>query len=330
MILQRQGGKMNDLYGRKINYLRVSLTDRCNFRCLYCMPEKGICKMSHEKIMRSEEIVSIVREMAKLGINKVRLTGGEPLTRKGIVELVREIKSIDGISDLSMTTNGYELDKYLDDLVEAGLDRLNISIDTLKPDRFSEITRGGRLEPVLSAIDNAYKSGIKKVKINTVLIGGFNEDEIGDLIELTRDRSIDVRFIELMPIGQASGWASEKFISNEVVLDHHKGLRPVDYFDPSSPAKYYQIEGHKGLIGLINPISCNFCSNCNRIRLTADGKIKPCLHSDLEIDALTVFRENPEKLAETIRQSIFSKPKEHHINDLAFKPIERDMNRIGG
>jgi cyclic pyranopterin phosphate synthase len=294
------------------------------------MPETGIYKMAHDQIMRSEEIIQIVREMAIMGVNKVRLTGGEPLSRKGIVSLVREIKAIESISDLSMTTNGYKLEEYLDELIDAGLDRLNISLDTLKPDRFTEITRGGQLEPVLRAIDKACQSGIKKVKINTVLIGGFNEDEIGDLIQMTKDRAIDVRFIELMPIGQAANWAKEKFVSNGIVLQNHEGLIPVDYFDPSSPARYYQIEGHKGLIGLINPISCNFCSNCNRIRLTADGKLKPCLHSDMEVDVLNVLRNNPSTLLDTIKQSVVAKPKEHHINEKIFEPIKRNMNRIGG
>jgi cyclic pyranopterin phosphate synthase len=294
------------------------------------MPEVGISKMPHESIMRNEEIVSIAREMAAMGIDKVRLTGGEPLTRKGIVELVREISSIDGIRDVSMTTNGFLLADKLDALIEAGLDRVNISLDTLREDRFKQITRRGEIHPVLEAIDRAYHSSLKKVKINTVLIGGFNTDEVDDFIDLTKDRSIDVRFIELMPIGLAAEWASEKFVSNEEILKRRTDLIPVEYFDKSSPAQYYSVEGHRGLVGFINPISCNFCSACNRIRLTADGKIKPCLHSNEEIEVLQILRNTPEKLEEAIRRSITAKPKMHHIGEDGFIPIYRDMNKIGG
>ena len=321
---------MKDRYGRKINYLRISVTDRCNFRCLYCMPEDGICKLPHEKIMRNEEIITMVKEMAELGINKVRITGGEPLTRKGIENLIREIKKIKGISEVSMTTNGYLLKEKLNELIDAGLDRLNISLDTLNEEKFKEITRGAEITPVLEAIDLAYQSKIKKVKINTVLMGGFNVEEIDDFVQFAEHRNIDIRFIELMPIGMAADWSKEKFISNDIVLEKVKGLEPVDYFDISSPARYYKKEGYEGLIGLINPISCQFCENCNRIRLTADGKIKPCLHSNEEIDILDNLRNHPERLVDTIKRGIFTKPKEHHLNDKDYIPVKRDMNKIGG
>lgn len=294
------------------------------------MPAEGICKLEHEKVLRNEEILKIVDEMAKSGITKIRLTGGEPLVRRGIVDLIRGIKNTEGISEVTMTTNGYFLEGMLDDLVDAGLDRVNISIDSLDADRFESVTRGGKLEVVMSAIEAASHSELKKVKLNVVLIGGFNDDEIEDFVALTKNENIDVRFIELMPIGLAADWAKERFISNEIILERIKDLKPIDYFDVSSPARYYQKSGHLGLVGLINPVSCNFCSNCNRIRLTADGKIKPCLHSDDEIDLLDAIRNHPENIQEIIHQGIFSKPKEHHINELDFIPIKRDMNKIGG
>lgn len=321
---------MKDLFGREITYLRISVTDRCNFRCSYCMPPEGICKLKHEDILRNEEIVEIVKEMALYGIRKIRLTGGEPLIRKGIVDLVREIKQIEGISEITMTTNGYFLEEMLDDLIDAGLDRVNISIDSLKPEKFETITRGGKLDVVLNAIDAAYNSKLRKVKLNIVLIGGFNDDEIEDFVDITKSRDIDVRFIELMPIGVAADWSKEKFVSNDLVLEKVSELKPIDYFDKSSPARYYQKEGNSGLVGLINPISCNFCSNCNRIRLTSDGKIKPCLHSDEEIDLLDAIRNHPEDVGEVIKQGVINKPKEHHINDIGFMPVMRDMNKIGG
>lgn len=321
---------MVDQYGRMINYLRISVTDRCNLRCLYCMPKDGINKLPHEDILRNEEIVKIVKCVVKSGINKIRLTGGEPLIRKGFVDLVRDIKNVEGISEIAITTNGIYLAEMLDELIEAGLDRVNISLNSLDPKKYSEITRGGDLNKVLNAIQKAYESSIKKVKINTVLIGGFNDDEIEDFVELSKDKNIDIRFIELMPIGTAADWNRSKFLSNDVVLEKVKGLELVDYFDKSSPAKYYKKEGYKGLIGLINPISCNFCNNCNRIRLTSDGKIKPCLHSDQEIDLLDIIRNNEKDLEQIIKKSIFLKPQEHKINDINFIPVSRNMNKIGG
>ncbi|MDK2917921.1 MAG: 3,8-cyclase [Candidatus Petromonas sp.] len=320
---------MFDKQGRKINYIRISVTDLCNLRCRYCMPEEGIFKKNHQDILRIEEIEEIVRVGAKLGINKVRITGGEPLVRKGIVKLVEKISDIDGINDIALTTNGTLLKKYARDLKEAGLKRVNISIDSLNKNKYEAVTRGGDLQRVLEGIEAAKKEGLTPIKLNVVLIGGFNDDEIGDFIKLTIDDEIDVRFIELMPIGQASTWAKERFTPNTIVLEKYPKLVPICKEDKGSPAKYYRLPKAKGRIGLINPISSHFCRNCNRIRVTSDGKIKPCLHSNLEID-IREFRKLEMNLFDIFKNAIESKPRKHNINNHEYEPIIREMYQIGG
>lgn len=320
---------MLDREGREINYLRISTTDLCNLRCRYCTPEEGVSKRCHSEILSLEEIAEVVKASAKLGINKVRLTGGEPLVRKGIVELVRKISDIKGINEIALTTNGILLKQLAKPLKEAGLKRVNISIDTLKPDRYEYITRGGKLSDVLEGIEAAKKAGLYPLKFNVVLVKGFNDDEIEDFVNLTMDNEIDVRFIELMPIGENGEMSKENFIPNTLVLDKNPSLIPVSSSDKSAPAKYYKFEGGKGKIGLINPISSHFCSTCNRLRLTADGKIKPCLHSNEEIDIRRTLRENGDILS-VISKAIRVKPKEHHINEDNYTPIDREMFQIGG
>lgn len=320
---------MKDTLGRNINYLRISVTDRCNLRCMYCMPEEGICKKEHQDILSLEEIYEVVKECSKLGISKVRITGGEPLVRKGLTDLISKISRLEGIKELALTTNGVLLEKYASELKEAGLSRVNVSLDTMNEEKYSYITRGGKLRDVMNGIEAAEGVGLQPVKLNTVLIGGFNDDEIEDFVELTTKRPIDVRFIELMPIGQAGHWSKKHFISNSVILDRVKELIPVIAEDPSSPAKYYKLPGAMGKVGLINPISHAFCGNCNRIRLTADGKLKPCLHSEDEIDVRAAIRSK-ESLHDIIIESIYRKPTQHSLNSKGSKPIERDMYRIGG
>ncbi len=319
---------MKDHYGRKINYMRISITDLCNLRCVYCMPEEGVSKHCHEKNMAFEDIVSLVQAGVDLGIDKIRLTGGEPLVRKGIVDLVREIGAIAGIKDLTMTTNGILLPKLAKDLKEAGLNRVNISLDSFKPDKYQAITRWGNLSHVLAGIEAAKAVGMDPIKINTVLIKGFNDDEIEDFVNFTMDQKIDVRFIELMPIGESSDYAESRYISNNEVLLRVPALKPVLKFDQSSPADYYHLPGAKGRVGLINPISNHFCSGCNRIRVTTDGKIKPCLHSDYEID-LMALKESGMTHKEILKKAIMDKPERHHINENE-KQLRRNMNEIGG
>ncbi|SCG84545.1 Molybdenum cofactor biosynthesis protein A [Proteiniborus sp. DW1] len=318
---------MKDSFGRSINYLRISVTDLCNLRCKYCMPEKGICKVEHKDILSLEEIYEIAKVFVSLGINKIRLTGGEPLTRKGFVNLVEKLGNLDGIKDLAMTTNGILLKKYARDLKSAGLNRVNISLDTLDEEKYSQITRGGRLKDVLDGIDVAKSVGLTPIKINTVLIGGFNVNEIEDFVNLTRADEIDVRFIELMPVGEASKWAEENFVSNEVILDKVNTLKSVERLDPSSPAVYYKLPGAKGRVGIINPISCKFCDYCNRVRLTSQGKLKLCLHSNEEIDLKDKLRQG-EDIEKIILNAIKQKPEAHHLEDGQY--ITDSMYQIGG
>lgn len=318
---------IKDSYGRKINYVRVSVTDRCNMRCKYCMPSSGINKKTHSDILSFEQLYNIINVFADLGINKVRLTGGEPLVRKGIVDFINKINSIQTIKDLAMTTNGQLLNNYAFDLKNAGLKRLNISIDTLDDKKYSEITRGGKLSETLKGIEKAKSLGFEKIKLNVVLIGGFNDDEIESFVDLTKTESIDVRFIELMPIGECSKWSLDNFISTEEILKRCNELRPVEFDDISSPAKYYKLPNAKGRVGLINPISCKFCNNCNRVRITADGKLKNCLHSNSETD-LKLFIHDKDLLKNEIVKAIMAKPKEHSLENGDY--IKRNMMKIGG
>lgn len=322
------GDKVRDSFGREINYLRVSLTDRCNLRCKYCMPKGGIeNKLEHKDTLNLEEIYHIIEELAGLGISKIRFTGGEPLVRRGIVDLISMTKKIPGIKEIAMTTNALLLKKYAKELKEAGLDRVNISLDTLNRDKYKEITRGGSLEKVLEGIEIAKEVGLTPIKINTVLIGGFNDSEIEDFINLTIYDDIDVRFIELMPIGEAQDFSEDNFISNDLIIERNPELIQVIKADKASPANYYKHPDAKGKIGIINPISCKFCSNCNRIRLTSTGKLKLCLHSNREIDLRSPIR-NGDNIRDLLIDSILSKEKEHKLEDKEY--ISRNMNQIGG
>lgn len=326
---------MKDGLGRNINYLRISVTDRCNLRCRYCMPEEGIGKKEHIEMLTLEEIFEVVKVCAGLGTDKIRITGGEPLVRKGLIGLIAKITALESIKDIALTTNGLLLKKLAHELKDAGLKRINVSLDTMNEKKYKYITRGGNIKDVLEGIDEALKVGLTPIKINTVLVKGFNEDEIENFIKLTLNENIDVRFIELMPLGQAASFASEHYLPNTEVLERFGELQPVEAVDRSSPAKYYKLPGAKGRVGLINPISHKFCDNCNRIRLTADGKLKPCLHSDKEIDVRGILRDiqqgnKYEALQGAVAEAIQAKPKHHTLNDLYNKPIERDMYKIGG
>lgn len=318
---------MKDSFGREINYLRISLTDRCNLRCKYCMPEDGISKFSHDEILTLEELYEIIEIFVELGINKIRFTGGEPLVRKGIVELISKVSKLHGVKDIAMTTNGILLKEYAKDLKDAGLNRVNISLDTLDEDKYRTITRGGNLHRILEGIEEAKKVGLTPIKINTVLIGGFNDDEIESLVGLTERENIDLRFIELMPIGEAASWAKENFISNNRVLEKVGSLLPVPREDISSPAVYYKLPNGKGKVGIINPISCKFCENCNRVRLTSQGRLKLCLHSDIEIDIREALNSGQD-IKKLIIDSIGKKEESHHLEDGEY--IKRNMNQIGG
>lgn len=318
---------MKDAYGRNINYLRISITDLCNLRCRYCMPEEGICKVEHKDILSLEEIYQVAKTFVSLGVNKIRLTGGEPLTRKGIIELIQKIAGLEGVKDLAMTTNAVLLKKYARDLKAAGLQRLNISLDTLDEEKYAQITRGGKLKDVLDGIEEAKAVGLFPIKLNVVLIGGFNVDEIEDFVNLTKTEEIDVRFIELMPLGEASKWAEENFISNEIILNSVKELTKAENTDLSSPAIYYRLPNAKGRVGIINPISCKFCDYCNRVRLTSQGKLKLCLHSNEEIDIKDKLRKG-EDIGKIILDAIKQKPESHYLENGQY--INDNMYQIGG
>lgn len=320
---------MKDNFGREIKYLRISVTDLCNLRCKYCMPESGIDKKPHFNILSFEEIYQIAKASVELGIDKIRITGGEPLVRKDIVTLVEKLASIDGIKDLAMTTNGILLKDYATDLKKAGLNRVNISLDTLYEDRYTDITRGGNIYDVMDGLEGAIVAGLTPVKINTVIIKGFNDDEIMNFVQLTLNEPLYIRFIELMPIGQVGTSGKYEFVSNEEILSKLQGIKPVKMED-GAVAKYYQFPGALGKIGFINPISDHFCSDCNKIRLTSDGKLKPCLHSNEEIDLKEVLDKNDfGLLKETIKQTILNKPERHYLKENP-EIVSREMNKIGG
>jgi GTP 3',8-cyclase len=316
---------MKDKYGRQIEYLRVSVTQRCNLKCIYCKPDNN----TEESCTRlsPQEFGIIVEAMAALGIRKVRLTGGEPLTRPDICEIVAAVSQINGIEDLSMTTNGLFLGKMAKKLKTAGLKRVNISLDSLDSSRFQFITGGGSLEDTISGIDAAIEAGLNPVKVNVVLIKGINDSEIEDFFELARNRDLDVRFIELMPVGDFGEKGKDKVIYNTDIISAHPELIPCKS-NEAGPAENFTIEGFKGRIGFISPMSHKFCNCCNRIRLTCDGRIKPCLGDNGEVDIVKVLRENPLELKEYIKSTIFNKPEGHNF-DAGFSS-KRNMSAIGG
>jgi cyclic pyranopterin phosphate synthase len=324
-----------DNFNRPISYLRVSVTDRCNLRCVYCMPPGGIPWRPHEEILRYEEIETVVRAAAELGISKVRLTGGEPLVRLGIVNLVAMLARIPGMDDLAMTTNGTLLTRYADELKAAGLQRVNVSLDTLRPERFRTITRLGDLSDTLEGIAAAKEAGLVPVKVNTVVIRGLNDDEVVDFARLTRAPDWHVRFIEVMPLGDKADWADNGYVPMGEVrarIERELGkLVPAKLVTGGGPARYYRLPGAQGTIGFITPISEHFCYQCNRLRLTADGKLRPCLLSDYEIDLRTPLRQgaSAEEIKALIIEGIRNKPERHHLSEQVI-PQGRAMSEIGG
>ena len=318
---------MRDQYGRRIEYLRISLTDLCNLRCVYCMPEEGVCKLPHDRILSLEEVAEIAGAAVELGIRKIRLTGGEPLVRRGIVELVRSLRALPGLRELVLTTNGILLPELAQPLRDAGLDRVNISLDTLDAEKYRRLTRGGDLEKALEGIRAAEAAGFAPIKLNAVLLGGVNDDEIPALCELTKERPIEMRFIELMPIGDALYFGPEACIPVDTVLERMPGLQPLPRAH-GSVARRYTLPGAVGTVGLISPVSCSFCSECNRVRLTADGFMKPCLHSAEEFPLRGLHGA---ALRDAIRAAVNAKPEAH----IEFTPTQRsesarNMNQIGG
>jgi len=288
------------------------------------MPEEGIKKLRHEDVMSVEEISEIVRAFAACGIKKVRITGGEPLVRRGIIEICKRVADIDGIQEICLTTNGILVPQFAADLKAAGVNRLNFSLDSLNSVTYNEITRFDALDDALAGVTAALETGFDSIKINTVLIGGMNDREIHDLLELTRKYKVNVRFIELMPIGECAGWAESRFISTEIVLSVAPELREVG---SDGVTKLYMLPGGLGTVGLISPISSHFCPSCNRIRVTSDGTLKPCLHSAEEINLRGLYGT---ELENVIRDAIFGKPGKHMLGEDAHSAAARNMNEIGG
>ena len=325
-VFHIRGYTMTDSFHRTITYLRLSVTDLCNLRCRYCMPEEGVPKKRHEEMLTQEETITAVRACAVLGISKLRITGGEPLVKPNIVSLCREAAALKGISEVCLTTNGILLPRMADALKEAGVSRLNISLDTLDDEKYRFITRGGKLSSALNGIEAALAAGFRKIKLNTVLIGGFNDGEIGVLAALTQRYPVDVRFIELMPMVSGRDFGPESFIPFSIVTEKLPELEPLP--PDGSVARLFRLPGAMGNIGLISPVSAHFCASCNRIRITADGKVKPCLHSS---DEISIKGLDEKAMTEAIRSAILAKPKWH--GELSYEEpshAKRSMNQIGG
>lgn len=326
-----------DAYERKIDYLRISVTDRCNLRCVYCMPPEGIELAESKNILRYEEILRLVRLSASHGVSKVRITGGEPLVRKGIIEFLHDVASVPGIKDLSLTTNGVLLKGYAQKLKDAGLKRVNVSLDSLKADRFLKMTRGDNLKEVLEGLAEAQKVGLTPVKLNMVVIKDFNDDEVVDFALMSKTRPYHIRYIEYMPFNTQEGWQRDKCMTAKEIKERiEKAVEPlepiVDTNGAPGPARRYRFKGAPGEIGLISPVSEHFCGSCNRLRLTSDGKLRTCLFSDNEVDLRTPLRDgSPDEAIEKILLvAVREKPKGHSINENIFKKCSRTMSLIGG
>ena len=325
---------MIDSYGRRIDYLRISLTDACNLRCVYCMPEDMRFKPRAE-LLQDDEILAIVRAAAELGTTKIRLTGGEPTIRPGVVELVRSIATVPGIAKVAMTTNGLLLADLAEPLAQAGLQALNVSIDTLNPAKFRRITRWGDLHRVWDGVAAAEAAGIHPLKLNAVVTRGFNEEEVVDLARLSIDRRWHIRFIELMPLGSVADFQQESVVSSaetQARIEAELGpLHPVPGHDGHDPARPYRLAGAQGQIGFISTVTEPFCAGCNRYRLTADGKLRLCLLRDREVDLLTPLRQGctVEALKTIIRTAVWNKPWGHGLPN-GEVPQLRVMSQIGG
>lgn len=315
---------MQDGFGRKIDYLRLSVTDSCNYRCQYCMDSEGTPTEERMELLSIAELTEVGQAAIRCGVEKIRLTGGEPLVRPGILDLCRGLKAVPGLRELTLTTNGALLAPMALALKQAGVDRLNVSLDTLKPDRFRAITRCGRLEDVLRGLEAAEQAGFVGTKLNVVLMGGVNDDEIPAFAALTRQKAYSVRFIELMPMGVCARWPNERFLSANAVLN---ALPELVFLGQKGVAAEYRLPEGRGSIGLIRPMSHAFCGDCNRVRVTADGKLKPCLHSAQEFDLRGLHGQ---ALDSAIRSAVGLKPPSHRLVEERHSEAGRNMHEIGG
>ncbi len=324
---------ISDSFDRPINYLRISITDRCNFRCVYCMPMEGVEALDHSDILRYEEILRVTRAATEMGISKVRLTGGEPLVRARLVNLVQMLAEVSGLDDISLTTNGMLLNQFAGELKDAGLNRVNVSLDSLDSEVFQKITRAGSLADVLGGIEAAKRVGLNPVKINVVAMRGVNDNGIVDFARKTIEEAWHVRFIEFMPMSGNQNEGRERFIPISEIAER---VETLDTLEPgklngNGPAKYYRLPNAKGTIGFISPVSEHFCFQCNRLRLTADGKLRPCLLSDDEIDLREPLRTGAsiDDLKRLIQEAIDSKPECHNLK-VGATAKNRNMCQIGG
>lgn len=327
---------LKDSFGRTINNVRISVTDRCNFRCRYCMPEEGMQWMARSELLSFEELTRLTRVFAGLGVKHIRLTGGEPLMRKDLPVLVRQLSGVPGIQDIALTTNGYFLAEQAADLVKAGLHRINISLDSLDPVKFTEMTRRDNFHRVWEGIEAIDRLGIRPIKLNVVLIRGVNENEIPKFAELARTRSFVIRFIEFMPIGSDDGWTPEQVVTGKEIVARMektvgKRLMPVE-LRGAQPADRFVFEDGIGEIGLISSVSEPFCNHCNRVRITSDGKLRTCLFSLGETDFRVLLRggANDETIRQTIIDAVWHKEEGHLINRPGFVRPARSMSQIGG
>ena len=327
---------LTDSFGRSITYLRLSITDRCNLRCFYCMPQADFNWMEPTEILRFEEIVQLTRVLAGLGVKKVRFTGGEPLVRRDVLKLVRDVSSLPGVEETCLTTNGVLLKKMAHELFDAGLRHLNISLDTLRPERFKAVTGRDHFQEVWEGIEKGLDLGFSPVKLNFVMMRGKNDDEIVDFARLTRQYPMDVRFIEFMPIGKHSKWGRNYFLSSDEAVKQITAelgpLNPVKSEAGAGPAELYTLSHGMGRIGFISPLSHRFCSRCNRLRVTADGRLRLCLFSDLEIGIRDMLRQGvtDTELAQFFSDIILKKPARYLSHKKDVPTCERQMSSIGG
>jgi cyclic pyranopterin phosphate synthase len=326
--------RLIDPCNRHLNYLRVSITDRCNLRCIYCLPQEAVPRLAHDDILRYEEILRIVAVAIGLGITKVRVTGGEPLVRKGVYGFLSELAALPGLRDLSLTTNGLMLRDNLDRIRSAGISRLNISLDTLRPERYREITGIDRFDQVWQGVLAAQANGFHPIKLNAVALKGINDDELVDLARLSFDHPFHVRFIEYMPIGQSQLNGRPALLVPEIkerisVLGR---LAPVPRSEHDGPAERWRFDGAQGEIGFISAVSHHFCDRCNRLRLTASGQLRPCLLSDQQTDVKAPLRQgcSDAELAEIFLQTVRRKPSEHSLRAAAPVHVCCQMRAIGG
>ena len=322
-----------DTFGRRINYLRLSVTDRCNMRCCYCMPAEGVAKLQHGDMLDYEELFRVASACVAQGIEKIRVTGGEPLVRKGLVPFLERLSGIPGLRELVLTTNGLQLEELALPLRRAGVARLNISLDSLMPETFARITRGGELARVLAGIAAAERAGFGPLKINMVVMRGVNDEEILDFAALSIDKPYTVRFIEYMPTLQDKEWNAQSMAGSEILarIAERYPLLPMVGAEMAGPARNFKIEGAAGAIGIITPVSGHFCESCNRIRVTATGMVRGCLFSDQGIDLKPLLRSaDPDLLPQTLRRIVTEKPGRHQIAEPGAEKARVNMSRIGG